>query len=333
VSQPADERLSRALRSLDGLSVGDAWGERFVGPVEEVAERIAARRRPASPWRFTDDTEMALAVTEVLAAHHEIDTSALARAFVRRFVADPERGYGAGTAHLLQQMRRGAFWQEAAGAVFHGEGSCGNGAAMRAAPVGAYFADQPGVIVEQARRAACVTHAHSDGQAGAIAVALAAAHVWNTRGEPVEQAAATFFDAVLVHCPDGPTRQGILAASQLGAQPPAKAAVLLGSGNQLLSSDTVPFALWCACHGLSSFEEALWTTVAGLGDRDTTCAIVGGLVALRSPPPPSWVEARETLRFESAELQRPTGGWRRWLSGWEQVMWRLAAPRRGRHKS
>lgn len=331
VSSPLDERLSRALHSLDGLSVGDAWGECFFGPVEDVAERISTRRRPASPWRTTDDTEMALAVTEVLAAHHEIDTSALARAFVRRFVADPERGYGAGTAHLLQQMRRGAFWQEAAGAVFNGEGSCGNGAAMRAAPVGAYFADQPEIIVEQARRSASITHAHPDGQAGAVAVALAAAHAWNTREEPVEQARATFFDIVLAHCPDGPTRQGIVAASKLGEQPPVKAAALLGSGEKLLSSDTVPFALWCACRWLHSFEEALWSTVAGLGDRDTTCAIVGGIVALRSPPHHAWIEAREPLRFETAELQQPAQGWRRWWLQWEQVLWKLSTPqRRGR---
>lgn len=267
---------------------------------------------------------MAIAVTEVLAAHHEVDTSALARAFVRRFVADPERSYGAGTANLLQQMRRGAFWQEAAGAVFNGEGSCGNGAAMRAAPVGAYFADQPEAIAEQASRSASVTHAHPDGQVGAIAVALAAAHVWNTREEPIEQARATFFDAVLARCPDGLTRQGILTASKLGEQPPVKAASLLGSGEKLLSSDTVPFALWCAYHWMDRFEEAMWSTVSGLGDRDTTCAIVGGIVALRSPPRRAWVEAREPLRFETAELQQPAQGWHRWLSALELLFWKLS---------
>jgi ADP-ribosylglycohydrolase len=45
------------------------------------------------------------------------------------------------------------------------------------------------------------------------------------------------------------------------------------------AQDTVPFALWCAARHLSSYEEALWLTVSGLGDRDTTCAIVGGIVA------------------------------------------------------
>ena len=42
----------------------------------------------------------------------------------------------------------------------------------------------------------------------------------------------------------------------------------------------MPFALWCAARHIDNYEEALWATVSGLGDRDTTCAIVGGVVTL-----------------------------------------------------
>ena len=51
--------VERAWLSLDGLSVGDTFGERFFGPPEEVTKRIAARTLPPSPWSYTDDTEMA----------------------------------------------------------------------------------------------------------------------------------------------------------------------------------------------------------------------------------------------------------------------------------
>jgi ADP-ribosylglycohydrolase len=50
---------------------------------------------------------------------------------------------------------------------------------------------------------------------------------------------------------------------------------------------------------LSGFEEAMWTTVAGLGDRDTTCAIVGGIVVLAAGSvavPAEWLASREPLR-------------------------------------
>jgi hypothetical protein len=42
----------------------------------------------------------------------------------------------------------------------------------------------------------------------------------------------------------------------------------------------------------------LQRTVAGMGDRDTTCAIVGGIVALsagRESIPRAWLSAREPL--------------------------------------
>jgi ADP-ribosylglycohydrolase len=59
----------------------------------------------------------------------------------------------------------------------------------------------------------------------------------------------------------------------------------------------VPFAIWSAAQHLDSYEEALWLTVSGLGDRDTTCAMVGGIVAMSAPQtiPTVWREARERL--------------------------------------
>lgn len=45
-------------------------------------------------------------------------------------------------------------------------------------------------------------------------------------------------------------------------------------------------------------REALWAIVAGLGDRDTTCAIVGSMVVLvagHEGLPPKWLIRREPL--------------------------------------
>jgi ADP-ribosylglycohydrolase len=77
-----------------------------------------------------------------------------------------------------------------------------------------------------------------------------------------------------------------------------KAAELMGNGSEVCAHDTVPFALWCAARHLDNFEEALWTTVSALGDRDTTCAIVGGVVAMSvglQGIPDSFMAAREPL--------------------------------------
>jgi ADP-ribosylglycohydrolase len=58
--------IGRAWLSLDGLSVGGAFGERFFGPIDEVKRRISRRDLPDAPWTYTDDTEMALSIVETL---------------------------------------------------------------------------------------------------------------------------------------------------------------------------------------------------------------------------------------------------------------------------
>jgi ADP-ribosylglycohydrolase len=172
---------------------------------------------------------------------------------------------------------------------------------MRVAPLGAYFADDVELAASQAGDSAKVTHAHPDGVAGAIAVAVAAAHACRLRErEDTSAAHPALLDVALQHCPSGPTRDVLLIARQLPATTTtAKAARALGNGSRLLSCDTVPFALWCAQTYLHDYAEALWQTVSALGDRDTTCAIVGGVVGLVDPPPRKWLHARENLRFES----------------------------------
>jgi ADP-ribosylglycohydrolase len=63
----------------------------------------------------------------------------------------------------------------------------------------------------------------------------------------------------------------------------------------------VPLALWCASQHLTDYEQALWLTVSALGDTDTTCAIVGGIIACRvgrHSLPANWLDHREPLPIE-----------------------------------
>lgn len=59
----------------------------------------------------------------------------------------------------------------------------------------------------------------------------------------------------------------------------ATVAAVLGCGRRTTAHDTVPFALWSAARSLGDYENAFWTTAQVGGDVDTTCAIVGGVVA------------------------------------------------------
>ncbi len=279
-------------RSLDGLSVGDAFGERFFVREDVLATALKLRRVPANPpWGWTDDTAMALALTESLSGREALDANDFATRLGARYAREPSRGYGAGAHEVLGHLSRGMPWERAAKTLFDGAGSKGNGAAMRVAPLGAYFADQPiSRVVEEAFRSAAVTHAHPEGQAGAVAVAVTAACL--AKQEP----RALVWASLLARTPRGATRDGLELASHLGFdQPSTYAAEKLGSGAKVLSEDTVPFSIWCALKHHDDYVEALWATVNGRGDRDTTCAIVGGLVGIHHPPPAAWLEAREPL--------------------------------------
>lgn len=283
--------FARAIASLDGLSVGDAFGELFFAP--ERSDYFQTGPLPAGPWPYTDDTEMALSVVAVLREHGRIDADALAARFVAHY--DRTRGYGPSMHRVLRSIGEGVPWQEAASGQFEGQGSFGNGAAMRAGPIGAYFADDLDRVVEEAARSAQVTHAHPEGVAGAIAVAVAAA----LAADPDSPAGDDFLDAVASLLPASDVTGRIRKARRLsGNASHAFAVSVLGNGTGLSAQDTVPYALWCVAHHLGDFEAALWHTVRGLGDRDTTCAIVGSIVACRTGTegiPAAWRVSREPL--------------------------------------
>jgi ADP-ribosylglycohydrolase len=200
---------------------------------------------------------------------------------------------------LLRQIREGESWRDVAPRLFEGHGSFGNGSAMRVAPIGAYFADDKEAVIEHARRSAEVTHTHPEGIAGAIAVAVAAAQAWRARQSNSRPTRQAFIDLVLPFIPDSAVREKTRHAQNLAAGTSIRLAVrALGNGSHVTAQDTVPLTLWCAGEQLDNYEEALWLTASCGGDVDTTCAIVGGIVASYTRLegiPTGWIQSREAL--------------------------------------
>jgi hypothetical protein len=155
-------RLSRALLSLHGLAIGDGIGEMMFSRPDRAYEMIMREELPAGPWWHTDDTEMAISIVEVLRLLGEVHQNALARQFMSHFERDPDRGYGSGARRQLRMMLEGVEWRVTSREAFSGQGSLGNGSAMRVAPVGAWFSDDLDRVVEQARASAVITHMHSE---------------------------------------------------------------------------------------------------------------------------------------------------------------------------
>lgn len=289
-------KLSLSALSLFGLSIGDAFGESFFGKEEEIHHRLQAKQLKPGPWEYTDDTVMGMAVFEQLVKNEEINQDELALAFAYNYRLDPHRGYG-GTAHsILRSIVEGNDWREVSAAVFDRMGSMGNGAAMRAGPIGAYFYDDVDKTIQQARLSAEITHANEEGICGAIAVALATHYAAASKSK---FNSVSFFEFIQSYLPASDVKSKIGKAAVLDAGSDIRTAVvILGNGSKLTARDTVPFALWCAAHHHNHFEKALWKAVSALGDRDTIGAIVGSVVALSAPKdtiPRIWIERTEKL--------------------------------------
>lgn len=289
------KQITRARASLEGLSVGDAFGEQLlhVGP-EKRSIMLSGRTVPVGrSWTWTDDTAMALSIVDELARSGAIDPAALGQAFAQRYALDPARGYGRGAHQVLTAIATGTPYERAALELFDGQGSCGNGGGMRAAPIGAYFAEDLEAAVEAATHSAAPTHAHPDGIAGAVAVAVAAAAVFAGARDP-----RAILELVVARTPPGATCGGVQRSIAMLGDEPITVAAELGNGSRVLAADTVPFAIWCAVTHLTDYAEALWACGSVGGDIDTTCAMVGGIVVGAvgvTGIPADWHAARERL--------------------------------------
>ncbi len=258
------------------------------------------RLLPPPIWNWTDDTAMALSIVEALTDHGDIAPDDLAHRYARRYAHEPNRGYGSGAHRILEALCAGMHWKEASMLPFRGQGSMGNGGAMRAGPIGAYFADNPQEVVRQAMASALPTHGHPEGQAGAVAVAIAASAVWRKRNPRAHEEIplgllGMVWDELMRWTPPGPTHDRLEQLWKFKDAPIEEAAEALGDGTSMTSADTVPLSLLIALRHPFDFEEAMWESVAIMGDIDTRAAIVGSIVGLTAEIPPAFLAAREAL--------------------------------------
>lgn len=278
-------QLDRARGVLLGTFVGDALGMPFEGaPPAAISERVDMVDARLGRGTYTDDTQMAIALAESLLECGGVDEEHLGRAFLAAY--DPRRGYGSGTRAVLTLISEGVAAVDAAARVFDGQGSLGNGAAMRVAPVAVLYADDPQGLVDAARRSARVTHAHPVGIDAAVAQAAAAGA--SLRGEdPLAAARAVAATPQL--------REGLTNAARLLAEHPTPEAVAEVLGNSSTGHESVPAAIYAAT-AHASFEAAVTFAVRSGGDADTIGAMAGAIAGARhgaTAIPDRWLDALE----------------------------------------
>ena len=247
--------------------------------------------------RYTDDGQMTLALSEAILDAGRVDGPTAARWFAERFEA--HRGYGGSAAIVLSRIQKGEVWDEPARRVFGGQGSFGNGAAMRAAPVGLWHhADSADTLRDAAIQQALPTHTHPLGIEGAVwqSAAVAAA----VRADPEVPLKVDAFLAEVRPLLESDAYVAALdAIPELLTADPPPCAVAAALGNDIAALRSVPAALYAFVKHSDSFEDAVrWAVTLG-GDTDTIGAMCGALSGAWlgvEAIPARWLDALENGR-------------------------------------
>lgn len=182
------------------LAVGDAYGAgfEFRNPIYVRAfNRVDRHRRPALTLsrggRYTDDTQMTIAIAEAILSNDSWTPELIAEHVVRAFQRDPRTGYAPRFYRFLRSVDDAEDFRARIRPT-----SDRSGAAMRAGPVGLH--PDIDAVLERAEIQARVTHDTEAGVASAQAAALMVHHFARRDGTPDDLA-----DFVAEHVP-GPWR-------------------------------------------------------------------------------------------------------------------------------
>lgn len=177
--------LEFARGCLLGLAVGDALGapleglsaqqiHEHYGIVEDFVDGSKAWKRKPFRWRlpglYSDDTQQALAVAEVLLDAGSIDPERLAELYL---VLSRPKGSHAGAHRAISRSFRSvlAALERGVSPRLTGQGSAGAGAAMRIAPIALCSQGDRDWIFDHVMAASLITHRDVRSLAGALAVA------------------------------------------------------------------------------------------------------------------------------------------------------------------
>lgn len=282
----------RAAGSLLGLALGDALG--FVveaAPPVVAAEYVRAELRPGlagararapfAPGQYSDDTQLARELLLSIREARGFDPGAFAARLARLFAEGRVVGAGPGSRSAAERLGAGAHWERAGTPAPY----AGNGAAMRAGPLGALYAGDPVRLAAVARDQARVTHRDRRAVAGAVAIAGAVALACRP-GRIVPQALLGELRAWVLPI-DASVGAAVGAVEDWLGEPAPRAAARLaefsasgahpGAGVSPFVLPTVAWSLYAFLRSPDDHWETLCTAIEVGGDTDTMAAMAGAM--------------------------------------------------------
>lgn len=286
-----DDLRDRFRATLLGCAVGDALGFPFEGAPPELVARIPElaedfRPRPRGKYargQYTDDTQMTLALAASIAEEGRVHGPAVAVRFAALWKDGIILEAGETTSEAIGRILRGSPWMAAGAEV----GLAGNGAAMRASPIGLWNCDDLSKIVRDAEVQGVITHKDPRSLAGAAAFAAAVAlaldeaepnpkrfcRVVADQAYPFEPEFASML-AELHRLLGWELRSAVSAIARMGLLPDEAPD---WPGISPFVIPTVGMALFAFLREPNDFRAAMQIALRAGGDVDTTGAMVGAL--------------------------------------------------------
>jgi len=266
---------SKFLGCLVGAAIGDGLGAWREGRGMTKREKIELLLQRLEQLTYTDDTHMTIGVAESLIESKGFNGEHMAQTFIGNYEAEPWRGYGPGPPRVFRMIKGGEPWHSAANKIYKG-GSFGNGSAMRVAPVGLLYSDNPEKLREIAYQSSSITHSHELGKEGAALQAYAVALALNAPSdENIDQ--ETFLLKLQNFAQNQLYKEKIVSMKEL-VEEQDRAKVISVLGNGIEAPRSVPTAIYSFLRQPKSYKDSVIYVISLGGDTDTIASMAGAIL-------------------------------------------------------
>jgi len=283
---------------LVGQCVGDACGFIVEGaPPDACREYVDAvlragnlEGRQRGGFRFgqySDDSQLARELLESYASCRHFDPADYAGRIAAIFKEERIVGHGRATLESAKRLMAGTHWEKSGAPP----PSAGNGSAMRAAPIGLLFYDDPEGMIKAAHDQGRITHQDRRCSAGAIAIAGAVTLI--LRDEICETGRFSIQLSDWVRPFDAIFADALQQMPKWIELPPDKAVRLIArvglsreysdcwQGISPFVTGSVLWSLYAFLASPDDYLQSIETAIAVGGDVDTTAAMTGAISGAR----------------------------------------------------
>ena len=287
-----------------GCIIGQAVGDALGMPVERQSPQVcqdyvktlhssmgAVRHALYAFGQYTDDSQLMRELVLSFVACEDFDPTDYACRIAKLYATVQIVGSSSASTKVAARLSSGVPWQEAGTPAPYAR----NGGAMRAAPIGLFFSNDPERLIQAACDQAQITHQDKRVSAGAVAIAGAVSlavqceeirpseflkqlSAWVEQVEPSSRdGAGNLFAADLLQLVDWvdlPINEALEQVMPMGSPPDSL------KDWEGISPWVVPSVLWSLysfLHSQNDYWQTACTAISGGGDADTTAAMAGAI--------------------------------------------------------